>query len=273
MSLCVSCGEFVPEGRMICFVCENEPASVASRLYYAANRKRRNRIRAFAFVFSLMLLAQTILLSHALGAPCYDEEIIRHPESIPLAHSDVVYDTFIGPLPMLNPVNPDLNPEPEVVQPTIEEIVDALLPEDVPTLKIKWHGSYRVSTSYEPVTHISGEEVDDDLREFLVKMTYAESGAMSWWGQVYTCSAIINHVERAKVTLWDAGHNINRFAVAPWVDGVEPEEMTYAVVDYVLAGGRIEELAFFRSGGRYHDFGYPICQVDNHYFSIMEKRS
>lgn len=274
MSLCVSCGEFVPEGRMICFMCENEPASVASRLYCVTNRKRRNRIRALAFIFALMLLAQTILLSCALGMPCEGEEIIKHPESIPLAQSASPHYSNIGPMPPPNFVEmaPEPKPEPEAVQPTTEEIVDALLPEDVPTLKIKWHGSYRVSTSYEPVTSISGEKIDDDLREFLAKMTYAESGAMSWWGQVYTCSAIINHCERAKVTLWDAGHNINRFAVAPWVDRVEPEEMTYAVVDYVLAGGRIEELTFFRSGGRYHDFGYPICQVDNHYFSIMEKR-
>jgi hypothetical protein len=262
---------------MICFLCENEPASVASRLYYVKNRKRRKRIRAFAFIFALMLLVQTILLSCALGMPCRGEEIIKHPESIPFAHSSMPHGAFIGPLsaPDLFEVDvlpkPEPKPEPEP-EPTTEEIVEGLLPTNVPTHSVDWYGSYRVKTSYEPVTAISGEEVDDDLREFLVKMTYAESGAMSWWGQVYTCSAIINHVERANVTLWDAGHNINRFAVAPWVDGVEPEPLTYQVVDYVLAGGRIEELTFFRSGGRYHDFGHPICRVDEHYFSIMEKK-
>lgn len=271
MSLCVSCGEFVPEGRMICFVCENEPASIVSRLYYVTNRKRRNRIRAFAFIFALMLFSQTVLLSCALGAQCKDEEIIKYPESIPLAHSNMPHDAFIGPLPAPDLFERDILPKPEP-EPTIEEIVDGLLPTNAPSHSVDWYGAYRVKTSYEPVITISGEEVDDDLREFLVKMTYAESGAMSWWGQVYTCSAIINHVERANVTLWDAGHNINRFAVAPWVDSVEPKPLTYQVVDYVLAGGRIEELVFFRSGGRYHDFGHPICRVDEHYFSIMEKK-
>jgi hypothetical protein len=161
-------------------------------------------------------------------------------------------------------------PEPEYV-PTIEERVDAMVPEDERDPNIDWHGSYRVETSYEPVTTISGQKVDAKLREFLAKMTYAESGAMSWWGQVYTCSAIINHCELKGKTLWDAGHNINHFAVAPWVDTVKPEQLTYDVVDYVLAGGRIEELCYFRSGGMYHDFAKPVCQVDDHYFSVKEK--
>lgn len=275
MGLCVSCGEYVPEGRLICTMCETAPANVTTRLRIAVDRRRHRIKRIIALTSAVALAATTVLLCLAMGMPCEPRNPIKKNEEVPFAHSGIPHDAFIGPLPAPDLFELDILPKPEPEpepEPTIEEIVDGLLPSDAPSHSVDWYGAYRVKTSYEPVTTISGEEVDDDLREFLVKMTYAESGAMSWWGQVYTCSAIINHVERANVTLWDAGHNINRFAVAPWVDGVEPKPLTYQVVDYVLAGGRIEELAFFRSGGRYHDFGYPICRVDEHYFSIMEKK-
>ena len=153
----------------------------------------------------------------------------------------------------------------ESTEPSTEPSTEATEPQlQLPPEEVKWYGDYRVSAIGTPITFICGEEVD---REFLAKMLYAEAGAESWWGKVYTCSAILNHCEVSDMTLWRCGHNANHFAVASYVDRVTPTEECYEVVDYVLNGGRIEEICFFRTK-QYHGFGTPVCQVDGHYFSM-----
>lgn len=134
----------------------------------------------------------------------------------------------------------------------------------VTDIVVNWYSDYRVYNTGEPTTEIMGEEID---RDFLAKLLHAEAGGMSWGGKVYTCSAILNHCEESKMTLWECGHNKNHFSVAPYVDGIVPSEECYKAVDYVLAGGRIAEICYFRTK-HYHTFGTPICQVDGHYFSI-----
>lgn len=149
--------------------------------------------------------------------------------------------------------------------PPIEETVPPTDPEPTyPELEISWYGDKRVYATGEITTEICGGEVD---RDFLAKMVYAESGGEDWWCQVYTCSAILNHCEVSNMTLWKCGHDRDHFAVASYVDGVVPSEMNYDVVDYVLSGGRIEDICYFRTK-RYHGFGEPMCKVGAHYFSI-----
>ena len=102
--------------------------------------------------------------------------------------------------------------------------------------------------------------------EILAKLLWCEARNQSWEGQVYTCSAILNYCERNNTSIWDAAHNINAFEPAPFVDDAEPTSVQYEVIYYVLNGGRIPEICWFRTD-YYHDFGTPVCKVGDHYFS------
>lgn len=141
---------------------------------------------------------------------------------------------------------------------SFEDIIEEVYPEEV-----QWYSSYRVTSLNTKTTSICGEEID---RDFLAKLLYREGGAMNWWGQVYTCSAILNLCEVLNRTLSDCGRDVNCFAAAPYIDSATPTQMCYDVVDYVLGGGRIADIAYFRTG-YYHNFGTPVCYVDGHYFS------
>ena len=140
----------------------------------------------------------------------------------------------------------------------------------IPTMPIEescvvWYSNYRVESTGEKTTTAGGAEFDID---FLAKLLYCEAGGMNWEGQAYTCSAILNFCDVENRTLWDAGHDVNCFEPASYVDYMMPTETQYEVIDWVLNGGRIAEICYFRSGGMYHDFGTPVCEVDGHYFSI-----
>ena len=102
--------------------------------------------------------------------------------------------------------------------------------------------------------------------DILAKLLYCEAGNQSWEGQVYTCSAILNFCDRNNISIWDAAHNRNYFEPAPFVDDAEPTSVQYEVIYYVLNGGRIPEICWFRTD-YYHDFGTPVCKVGDHYFS------
>lgn len=102
--------------------------------------------------------------------------------------------------------------------------------------------------------------------EILAKLLWCEAGNQSWEGQVYTCSAILNYCERNNTSIWDSAHNINAFEPAPYVDDAEPTAMQYEVIYYVLNGGRIPDICWFRTG-QYHNFGTPVAKVGDHYFS------
>lgn len=102
--------------------------------------------------------------------------------------------------------------------------------------------------------------------EILAKLLWCEARNQSWEGQVYTCSAILNYCERNNTSIWDAAHNINSFEPAPYVDDAEPTAMQYEVIYYVLNGGRVPDICWFRTG-HYHDFGTPVAKVGDHYFS------
>ena len=129
---------------------------------------------------------------------------------------------------------------------------------------MNWYSDYRVYPTGKITTTAGGEEFDID---FLAKLLYCEAGGMTWEGQVYTCSAILNFCDVEGRSLWDAGHDRDCFEPAPYVDRAVATTMQYEVIEWVLGGGRIEEISYFRSGGKYHNFGTPVCEVDGHYFS------
>lgn len=112
----------------------------------------------------------------------------------------------------------------------------------------------------EPVVNTDPEE------EILAKLLYCEAGSMGWQGQVYVCSAILNLRDYSGRSIWNMAHDVNTFAVAGYVDYAMPLSTQYEVISYVLNGGRVPEIKYFRTD-YYHSFGTPVCNVENVYFS------
>ena len=156
-----------------------------------------------------------------------------------------------------------ISPTTIPTKPIVEVTTEATEPVFIPMGEILWYSDYRTYTTNEITTHVAGEPVNID---FLAKLLFAEAAVSGWMGQVYTCSAILNLCDYENISLWDAGHDVGCFAVAPHVDEMEPTEEIYEVIEYVLNGGRIADICYFRTK-RYHSFGSPICQIDGQYFS------
>lgn len=191
---------------------------------------------------------------------------------VPLSKSSVT-STEISPIiieynhPIKVIIEQPIMVEPEAIAPSEEtkpETIEPTEPEiELPPIEINWYSDIRVEEIGVKTIEVNGEPVDI---EFLAKLLYAEAGTMDWWGKVYTCSAILNLCDTEHRNLWTAGHDKNYFSVALYVDSVEPTEEIYEVIDYVLGGGRISDICYFRTD-YYHTFGTPVCQVGAHYFS------
>lgn len=186
-------------------------------------------------------------------------EVTEEPEETTIPTEPIIEPTV--------PSEPEIPPEEEEEMPPLATTP----PKEEVSNKVIWYSDYRVYPTNTPTTTAGGYSFS---REFLAKMVNREASGMNWEGKVYTCSAILNFCDRYKISLNKAGHNKNCFAVAPYVDKAKPTEEDYAVVDYVLNGGRIGEICHFKRGA-YHDSfpNIPVCQVGVHYFSIREKRS
>lgn len=121
-------------------------------------------------------------------------------------------------------------------------------------------------TEFKDMLRPTGQKTECNEVEILAKLLYCEAGDMTWEGQVYTCSAILNMSEYTGISIDSLAHNSKVYSSAPYVDSVQPKEMQYEVIDYVLKGGRIPEICYFRTD-YYHSFGTPVCEVGGHYFS------
>lgn len=106
----------------------------------------------------------------------------------------------------------------------------------------------------------------DSEQDILAKLLYCEAGSMGWQGQVYVCSAILNLRDYSGRSIWNMAHDYNTFAVAGYVDSAVSTSTQYEVISYVLNGGRIPDIKYFRTD-YYHSFGTPVCNVENVYFS------
>ena len=129
---------------------------------------------------------------------------------------------------------------------------------------INWYSDFRTWVIEETITTTAGGLEFD--KEFLAKLLHEEAGSIEWTGQVYVCSAILNFCDVECVSLWKAGHNPNMFSVASYVDYAKPDQMQYDVIDYVINGGRVYGVTYFRTR-HYHNFGTPTCRIENVYFS------
>jgi hypothetical protein len=171
---------------------------------------------------------------------------------------DIEIVESIEPVETIEPIIEETEPEVEII-PTEPEP-----PKWYPEMRgITWYSDFRTTALKEPTTTAGGAEFDI---EFLAKLLYCEAGSMDWTGQVYVCSAILNFCDVEDVDLWTAGHTTRMFAVAPYVDGAVPLEMQYEVIEYVLGGGRVIGVNYFRTN-HYHYFGTPVCKIENVYFS------
>lgn len=172
-------------------------------------------------------------------------------------------------VPTIEEITPS---EPESTESTLPVVITPELTEPsvevtLPSQEINWYSKRRVYPLNTITKRAGGTEIDID---FLAKLLYCEAGDMTKLGKIYTCSAILNFCDEYNLSIWSAGHNKDCFAVAPYVDEAEPTVEEYEVIDYVLNGGRIDEICHFRTR-RYHKFGIPVCEIDGHYFSIKEK--
>lgn len=128
---------------------------------------------------------------------------------------------------------------------------------------VNWYSDYRVCITKTETELIGGYSFD---KNFLAKLLTLEARGMTWEGKVYTCSAILNLCDLHNRSLWSMGHDTEVFTAAEYVDNMKPTKDIYEVVEYVLGGGRVEEICYFRTK-RYHNFGTPVCEVNGHYFS------
>lgn len=105
----------------------------------------------------------------------------------------------------------------------------------------------------------------EEQKELIAKMLYCEAGGTGWDCQVATCSAIINLIEynNGDFSILD---KTNVFTPAYFYRGVTPMQTQYDVLNYVLSGGLIADIKYFRTD-YYHSFGASMFAIDNVYFS------
>jgi hypothetical protein len=89
---------------------------------------------------------------------------------------------------------------------------------------------------------------------------------MGYDGQFWVASAILNLSELKGMSIWEMGHKVNLFEVAPWVDNAKPTQKQYDIINDVLNYGWVADVAYFRTD-YYHSFGAPMVQIENICFS------
>ena len=98
--------------------------------------------------------------------------------------------------------------------------------------------------------------------DFFAKLLYCEAGSMGHEGQFWVASAILNLAERKNMSIWEMGHKVNIFEVAPWVDDAKPTQQQYDIIYEVLNNGWIANVSYFRTDYP-HPFGKFMVQIEN----------
>ena len=78
MSLCIACGEYVPEGRNVCLMCERQPQNIATRLHFTVSRRTNALKRGVAFASAVLMFMVLIFWALAMSAPCEALGPVRH---------------------------------------------------------------------------------------------------------------------------------------------------------------------------------------------------
>ena len=98
--------------------------------------------------------------------------------------------------------------------------------------------------------------------DFFAKLLYCEAGSMGYEGQFWVASAILNLSEKKQMSIWDMGHKVNIFSVAPYVDNAKPTQTQYDIIEEVLSYGWIANVAYFRTDYP-HSFGHFMIKIEN----------
>jgi len=102
--------------------------------------------------------------------------------------------------------------------------------------------------------------------DFFAKLLVCEAGGMGHEGQFWTASAILNLSEVKQMSIWEMGHQVSIFEVAPWVDNAKPTQQQYDIIYEVLNNGWIADVAYFRTDYP-HSFGNFMIKIENVCFS------
>lgn len=104
--------------------------------------------------------------------------------------------------------------------------------------------------------------------DFFAKLLYCEAGGMGYEGQLWVASAILNLSEVKQMSIWEMGHQVNIFSVAPYVDDATPLQTQYDIIYDILVNGWIADVCYFRTDYP-HSFGTFMKQVENVYFNCQ----
>lgn len=158
----------------------------------------------------------------------------------------------------LEKTNNELNNTKNELDNTKKELNDTLNELEAANKNLNTHNGWRMCWRE---VNLEQWEID-----FFAKLLYCEAGIMGYEGQFWVASAILNLSEITNMSIWEMGHKVNLFAVAPWVDNAQPKQKQYDIIYDVLNNGWIADVAFFRTD-HYHTFGNPMTQIENVYFS------
>ena len=218
-------------------------------------RNKTTRFNVLLILITSILVSITFNIQQAIELRKLDEKLVNN---------ETLLVEIATERDGLKKENKNLKNEIINLENTVIEMVEEKKAEEA--LEVSAAESVDVQTEPTGAQSPTGEITYTNERDFLAKLLYCEAGGTSWECQVYTCSAILNLSDRNQMSIWDMGHNYNMFAVAYIVDDAVPTQTQYDVIDYVLNGGRVPEICYFRCD-YYHPFGTPVCAIDNQYFS------
>ncbi len=226
----------------------------------------------FIILLILIVMALIIVIGAKYALNLKDKEIQRLESELNFykAISYDYHDKLQNSLELLNNCEQVLL-DRVITETSVETVEDTSVEtEELPIITDSADGAELFDSSKVSVLvplECSGRKITLSEQEYrwIAQMLYCEHRGACWEGQVLTCSAIINYCNI------NGGydyclHNSVCFSPADFFETVEPNQMQYDVLDYVINGGIIDNVIYFRAN-YYHDFGTPVCSCDNHYFS------
>ena len=153
-------------------------------------------------------------------------------------------------------------------QPEIPPVIEYKISKDV----VKVQRAIKVKTVQKQAV------LEDDLEEqqwtdsleYLAACVEAEAGNQSELGKRLVCDVILNRYDSGEYeTLYDVINEPEQFSVVSngMIERVVPSEETYKAVQKELKNRTNREVLFFREG-YYHNFGTPLLNEGDHYFSM-----
>ena len=119
----------------------------------------------------------------------------------------------------------------------------------------------------EPVVELEVEKLMDDM-ELLARLVEAESGNQSLLGRRMVVDVVLNRLDHDDFpdNLHDVIFQKNQFATADKLETVKASELSWEAV-LMEQNERIDyDVIYFKTKG-YPQYGEPVTQIEDHYFS------